>query len=137
VGFRIVGGSILFLCGVLTLSVRSYGWAAVFLVPAALNFAFAYWELTIFYRLLAAPLPRRIRELEQSRARLVDDSAARLRQIERDLHDGAQAQMVAVAMKLSSLTSWTQPSAVSRSSAVWSVPMAGLTRPPTVPRRAS
>jgi signal transduction histidine kinase len=31
---------------------------------------------------------------------LVDDSAARLRRIERDLHDGAQAQMVAVAMKL-------------------------------------
>jgi signal transduction histidine kinase len=30
----------------------------------------------------------------------VDDSAARLREIERDLHDGAQAQMVAVAMKL-------------------------------------
>jgi signal transduction histidine kinase len=31
---------------------------------------------------------------------LVDESAARLREIERDLHDGAQAQMVAVAMKL-------------------------------------
>ena len=30
----------------------------------------------------------------------MDDSAARLRQIERDLHDGAQAQMVAVTMKL-------------------------------------
>jgi signal transduction histidine kinase len=30
----------------------------------------------------------------------VDDSAARLRRIERDLHDGAQAQMIAVAMKL-------------------------------------
>jgi signal transduction histidine kinase len=30
----------------------------------------------------------------------VDDSAARLRLIERDLHDGAQAQMVAVTMKL-------------------------------------
>jgi signal transduction histidine kinase len=30
----------------------------------------------------------------------VEDSAARLRRIERDLHDGAQAQMVAVAMKL-------------------------------------
>ncbi len=41
-----------------------------------------------------------VRELERSRARVVDDSAARLRQIERDLHDGAQAQMVAVAMKL-------------------------------------
>jgi signal transduction histidine kinase len=43
---------------------------------------------------------RRVRELEQSRASVVDGSAARLRQIERDLHDGAQAQMVAVAMKL-------------------------------------
>jgi signal transduction histidine kinase len=31
---------------------------------------------------------------------VVDDSVARLRRIERDLHDGAQAQMVAVAMKL-------------------------------------
>jgi signal transduction histidine kinase len=43
---------------------------------------------------------RRVRELEQSRAHLMDDSAATLRRIERDLHDGAQAQMVAVAMKL-------------------------------------
>jgi signal transduction histidine kinase len=42
----------------------------------------------------------RVRELEQTRAHAVDDSAARLRRIERDLHDGAQAQMVAVAMKL-------------------------------------
>jgi signal transduction histidine kinase len=42
----------------------------------------------------------RVHELERSRAHLVDDSAARLRRIERDLHDGAQAQMVAVAMKL-------------------------------------
>jgi signal transduction histidine kinase len=45
-------------------------------------------------------LTERVRELEQTRARAVDDSAARLRRIERDLHDGAQAQMVAVAMKL-------------------------------------
>jgi len=43
---------------------------------------------------------RRVTELERSRAHLVDDAAARLRRIERDLHDGAQAQMVAVAMKL-------------------------------------
>jgi signal transduction histidine kinase len=43
---------------------------------------------------------RRVRELERSRAHVVDDSAARLRRIERDLHDGAQAQMVAVSMKL-------------------------------------
>jgi signal transduction histidine kinase len=45
-------------------------------------------------------LPERVRELEQTRAQAVDDSAARLRRIERDLHDGAQAQLVAVAMKL-------------------------------------
>jgi signal transduction histidine kinase len=42
----------------------------------------------------------RIRALEASRARVVDDSAARLRGIERDLHDGTQAQLVALAMKL-------------------------------------
>jgi signal transduction histidine kinase len=42
----------------------------------------------------------RIRTLEQSRARVVDDSTARLRGIERDLHDGTQAQLVALAMKL-------------------------------------
>ncbi len=51
-------------------------------------------------RLLGPPLGHRVRELEQTRARAVDDSAARLRRIERDLHDGAQSQMVAVAMKL-------------------------------------
>jgi signal transduction histidine kinase len=45
-------------------------------------------------------LPERVRELEQTRAQAVDDSAARLRRIERDLHDGTQAQLVAVAMKL-------------------------------------
>ncbi|HEY1003977.1 MAG TPA: histidine kinase [Streptosporangiaceae bacterium] len=73
----------------------AYGfwWGASLIAVAAL-------ELWIAYRLLVAPLPQRVRELEQSRAHLVDDSAARLRQIERDLHDGAQAQMVAVTMKL-------------------------------------
>ena len=45
-------------------------------------------------------LAERVHDLEQTRAQAVDDSAARLRSIERDLHDGAQAQMVAVAMKL-------------------------------------
>ena len=48
----------------------------------------------------SAGLARRVRDLEQTRAHAVDDSAARLRDIERDLHDGAQAQLVAMAMKL-------------------------------------
>ena len=47
-----------------------------------------------------ASLTERVRDLERTRAHAVDDAAARLRSIERDLHDGAQAQMVAVAMKL-------------------------------------
>jgi signal transduction histidine kinase len=66
--------------------------AALPLAGAALIF----WTV---YRLQQDSV-RRVRELEQSRASLVEDSAARLRRIERDLHDGAQAQMVAVAMKL-------------------------------------
>jgi signal transduction histidine kinase len=45
-------------------------------------------------------LTERVRNLEVTRAHAVDDSAARLRGIERDLHDGAQAQLVALAMKL-------------------------------------
>jgi signal transduction histidine kinase len=47
-----------------------------------------------------AALAKRVKSLEVSRAAAVDDSAARLRNIERDLHDGAQAQLVALAMKL-------------------------------------
>jgi signal transduction histidine kinase len=82
----------LFVLGVILCS-YGFWWGASLIVVAAL-------ELWVAYRLLVAPLPQRVRELEQSRAHLVDDSAARLRQIERDLHDGAQAQMVAVTMKL-------------------------------------
>jgi signal transduction histidine kinase len=48
----------------------------------------------------SAVLAERVRALEQTRAHAVDDSAAKLRSIERDLHDGAQAQLVALAMKL-------------------------------------
>jgi signal transduction histidine kinase len=70
-----------------------YWWGGLLIAVAAL-------ELWIAYRLLSAPVPERVRELEQARGLAVDDSAARLRRIERDLHDGAQAQMVAVAMKL-------------------------------------
>ena len=101
---RIGAGIGLAACGVVTLSLggsdtKTYGWTAWFLAAAALNFAVGYYQITVAYRLLE-PLPRRVRELEQSRGHLVDDSAARLRRIERDLHDGAQAQMVAVVMKL-------------------------------------
>ena len=47
-----------------------------------------------------ASAAERIQALERSRTKVVDDSVARLRTIERDLHDGTQAQLVALAMKL-------------------------------------
>jgi hypothetical protein len=58
-------------------------------------------DKTLMARLLGpATMSERVLDLERTRAHAVDDSAARLRQIERDLHDGAQAQLVAVAMRL-------------------------------------
>ncbi len=47
-----------------------------------------------------AQAAERARELEERRARAVDESAARLRRIERDLHDGAQVRLAALAMTL-------------------------------------
>jgi signal transduction histidine kinase len=45
-------------------------------------------------------LAQRVRNLEETRALAVDDSAALLRRLERDLHDGAQVRLVALAMRL-------------------------------------
>ncbi|GAA2129752.1 sensor domain-containing protein [Kitasatospora kazusensis] len=51
---------------------------------------------------LLAPnaLSERVRELEDDRGAVVDTAAADLRRIERDLHDGAQARLVALSMDL-------------------------------------
>ncbi len=43
---------------------------------------------------------QQVAEVEQRRVHAVEDSAAALRRVERDLHDGAQARLVAVAMQL-------------------------------------
>src|SRR5947207_15146075 len=45
-------------------------------------------------------LAQRVADLEQSRALAVDDSAATLRRLERDLHDGAQVRLATLAMNL-------------------------------------
>jgi signal transduction histidine kinase len=45
-------------------------------------------------------LAQRVRDLEQTRALAVDDAAARLRRVERDLHDGAQVHLATLAMHL-------------------------------------
>jgi len=81
---------------------------ALLLVGAILLFA-APWAVRAMVfldrslmRALLGPdaVDLRMRSLEHSRAQTVDASAATLRRIERDLHDGTQAQLVAVAMRL-------------------------------------
>ena len=80
----------------------------IFLAGVVLLFA-APWVVRaivqldrLVMRVLLAPdaLSVRVRSLEQARAQTVDSSAATLRRIERDLHDGTQAQLVALAMRL-------------------------------------
>ena len=81
---------------------------AVFLLGFVFLFA-APWVMRGFVnvdrlliRSLLGPDPTaaRVRSLEQARTQTVDASAATLRRIERDLHDGTQAQLVALAMRL-------------------------------------
>ena len=53
-------------------------------------------------RSLLAPtsMAERVSELERTRTLAVEDSAAALRRVERDLHDGAQMRLAALAMNL-------------------------------------
>jgi signal transduction histidine kinase len=46
------------------------------------------------------PLAQRVQELEARRTSAVDDAAATVRRIERDLHDGTQARLVGLGMTL-------------------------------------
>ena len=78
-------------------------------ITGAIFFFIAPWPVRFFdyldrllMRTLLAPdaMTVRVRNLEQARAQTVDASAATLRRIERDLHDGTQAQLVALAMRL-------------------------------------
>jgi len=63
---------------------------------------------TRYDRLLLAPtrsaqLRQRVRRLTDSRADAVGTQAAELRRIERDLHDGAQARLIAVGLSLATV----------------------------------
>jgi signal transduction histidine kinase len=49
-------------------------------------------------------LAERVRELQVSRARAIDDAAAMMRRLERDLHDGAQIRLATLAMNLGMAT---------------------------------
>ncbi|MET3975719.1 sensor domain-containing protein [Cellulosimicrobium sp. TH-20] len=63
--------------------------------------AFAHLFRVLTVALLGPTLSSlRVADLEESRGRTVEDADAKLRRIERDLHDGTQARLVAVAMQL-------------------------------------
>jgi signal transduction histidine kinase len=75
--------------------------AALLLAAPWLTNAITQADRSLIRGLLGpASRDERVVALEETRARAVDHSAARLRGIERDLHDGTQAQLVALAMKL-------------------------------------
>ena len=74
----------------------------VLLLAAPWAVRVALWIDRVLVHVLLGPTgsAQRMAELERTRAVAVDDSAATLRRIERDLHDGAQARLVAVAMNV-------------------------------------
>jgi signal transduction histidine kinase len=95
-----------YVCGLLTfllVTVATAGagdalaWAAL-VATALLPFAFLGGLLRSHVAHLDAELRDRIEELRASRARVVEAGDAARRRIERDLHDGAQARLVGVAL---------------------------------------
>jgi signal transduction histidine kinase len=75
-------------------------WWAAFISSALLPFAFLGGLLRSQVSALDAELRDRLEELRASRARLVQAGDAERRRLERDLHDGAQSRLVALALLL-------------------------------------
>ena len=75
------------------------GWAT-FTATALLPFAFLVGLLRSHVARLDADLRARVDELRASRARLVEAGDTERRRLERNLHDGAQARLVGLAMLL-------------------------------------
>ncbi|MEV0414180.1 sensor domain-containing protein [Streptomyces sp. NPDC050448] len=67
--------------------------------PAVLRLH-ARWSRSLLSAPRTAELARRVEQLTDTRTEALDIQAAELRRIERDLHDGAQARLVAVGMAL-------------------------------------
>ena len=92
-------------------TVKVYNWPETFLAAilgAACVLAATWLARAInagdrwLIRSLLGPssMSERVSELERTRALAVDDAAAALRRVERDLHDGAQMRLAALAMNL-------------------------------------
>ncbi|MFE0465386.1 sensor histidine kinase, partial [Kitasatospora sp. NPDC058965] len=73
------------------------GWPVL---PFVVRYLAVAHRMLVELLLCPSALTARVRELEEDRGAVVDTAAADLRRIERDLHDGAQARLVALAMDL-------------------------------------
>ncbi|MFF1342835.1 MULTISPECIES: sensor histidine kinase [unclassified Streptomyces] len=73
--------------------------AGVYGAPAVLRLH-ARWSRWLLSAPRTAELTRRVERLTDTRTEALDIQAAELRRIERDLHDGAQARLVALGMAL-------------------------------------
>ncbi len=82
------------------LIISAAGAVLLLLAPWAVRAVVLADRLLVRRLLGAGELTERVRDLEESRARAVDDAAATLRRIERDLHDGAQVRLIALTMQL-------------------------------------
>jgi signal transduction histidine kinase len=76
-------------------------WWAAFVAAGLTPFAFRGGLLRSHVSHLDAELHAKVEELRASRARLVEAGDAARRKLERDLHDGAQSRLVALALLLS------------------------------------
>jgi signal transduction histidine kinase len=97
-----------YVCGLVTFLLATMGtagagdaiqWAAL-IVTAALPVAFLAGLLRSHVARLDAELRARLADLRSSRTRLVQAGDTARRRLERDLHDGAQARLVGVALLL-------------------------------------
>ncbi len=71
----------------------------LWLAPYALH-GYGYFARSLLAPTRRAELALRVRQLAQTRTEALDTGAAEIRRIERDLHDGAQARLVAMGMTL-------------------------------------
>ena len=97
-----------YVCGLVTFLIAAVGTAgagdavvwAGFIATALLPFAFLGGLLRSHVAFLDAQLRARLEELQASRVRIVEAGDAERKRIERDLHDGAQSRLVALALLL-------------------------------------
>ncbi|HEY2551472.1 MAG TPA: histidine kinase [Streptosporangiaceae bacterium] len=89
----VIGRPTAVLAGVEGLVILAFG---VWLTPRAIDPR----TRSLFWPAPDAVLAERVERLTQTRAEAVDTAAAELRRVERDLHDGAQARLVALGMSL-------------------------------------